>query len=668
MNPSLKIQVFSNGSDGAKVPVTDARVTLARRDLLGGSRFPHEDLLPTHSHESDGFYGIFSGKPEHEPAEGHWLLVVRKNGMSPVAQRLTLSTSGDVLIAKAGWAPETGLGAQAATVSIANAGKKVKGDVAQHTTVNVTLFPRLDIVGITGHDDGGTEFALMADGRRNLLYKRKKIDDGTIATLFHSNQRAVISTIKSARRDPRSWVVVDSFVEHPLDEDAGKDRPKETAAHELSIVNFYEQLDRLGRENPGTVVEAGIFSHSWTMGPIIWNTFDGTSSVTERFSEDTDGRQKDWLPAGQPSEAPTGTVTEGPTMQRFSKLQDAFRKPDGALRIWGCSHMQNVIREGTVALGKLKAKRPRDEFFIVSPLTTVLGENFFVGGEENATLDHIKRLIGKFISGTKYARALETHDFRAVLNYPGAASRLLKTPVFGAAPGMGSLFGRQDGEPTFYIDGEASPANVGPKDARGENVALFRWYHLEFGDTFQEDDLHYVDYQKLRSAQLPDPGWRTERWATFYDQEQPDRAVHLGGAVVLRLPSALEVYRRVPTATNPVKIFTRPRPFALNGVNGHLYVFSQHVLEVVERRAGATVVMIAPKTEQNLDSAVFVGTDGRTVWLTSPAGKNQFTVTTDPLPVVSSTFFRGSQWLKPRTPLPPITDGVIEAVTPRCFW
>ncbi|HEX7672112.1 MAG TPA: hypothetical protein VF395_21100, partial [Polyangiaceae bacterium] len=241
MTKSLKLQVFSNAPDGSKLPVTDARVVLGRRDLLGNSRWPHDDLVATHTHLADGFYGNFTGKPENEPKEGQWLLVVTKAGMSPVAQRLTLRTSGEVLVASPGWDKARGLGAQAATVSIVNAGPKVKGDAAKHTTVNAVLFPRTEIVGITGHDDhGNTEYAHMAEGRRNLLFKKKKLDPGVISTLFHANERAVITTVKSAAGDPRSWVEVDRFAEHPLADDAGKKRPDDTVEHELTIMHFYQ--------------------------------------------------------------------------------------------------------------------------------------------------------------------------------------------------------------------------------------------------------------------------------------------------------------------------------------------------------------------------------------------------------------------------------------------
>jgi hypothetical protein len=670
---SLKLQVFELGDDGAQQAVTDARVVLGKRELLQDSRFPHDDLLQTHRHLSDGFYGTFVGDPAAEPAEGEWLLVVTTpdKKKSPVVQRLTLKLSGEALLALPGWGKGAGaLSQQAATVSIVNAGTKVKGDAAKHTTVNVLLFPRQEIVALSGHDDhGNTEYALMAEGRRNLLSKRKILNPGAISRILHGNRRAVIVSVKSASPESNSWVELDVRVDHPLDAETEKERGRKTADRELTILFFYGQLQEIGKDFPGTVVEAGVFSHAWTMGPIIWNTSDLTNSVTERAPLDTDGRQKDWLPAGKSSVTMTGETTEGPIMRGFPDLAKAFA-PDASLRIWGCSHMLNVIRAGVVAVQQ-PASTPRDRFFLVSPLVMPSGRGYFGGGEENTTLDHLKRRVAQFFAGNKYARALESDDLRGSLNYPGAASRFLSgVKVFGAPPGMGSLYGRHGGERTFYIDDEARPKNAKDDDPRGENFALFRWYRREFEGFFKEDALHYVDYSELRKAPLPDPGFRTERYATFLDVEQRGSTQaevdQNQPALVLRLPSGLEVHRQVRRPVNPMTIFRRPRAFSFDGVEGHLYVIRQHSLLVVERRGPNTIVVVA--ADPTTDSAAFVGADGRTRWLTAPAGKEPFVLAAAPLPVTIPTYFAGTQWREPHQAGPPITDGVIEAVAPRCFW
>ena len=138
------------------------------------------------------------------------------------------------------------------------------------------------------------------------------------------------------------------------------------------------------------------------------------------------------------------------------------------------------------------------------------------------------------------------------------------------------------------------------------------------------------------------------------------------GAVVLRLPSGLEVHRRVDRSTNPMTVFSRPKAFNFGGVDGHLYVIRKHALVVVQRRGPNKIVNVAP--DATLDSAAFVGVDGRSLWLTAPSGTEPFTLVTSPLPVESPIFTGGNQWRAPVTPEPAILDGVLEAAALICFW
>ncbi len=66
--------------DDKLAPVTDAQVVVGRRDLVGDSDYPYDDLLATFQHASDGHYVNASGDPENEPGVGEWLIVVRKSG------------------------------------------------------------------------------------------------------------------------------------------------------------------------------------------------------------------------------------------------------------------------------------------------------------------------------------------------------------------------------------------------------------------------------------------------------------------------------------------------------------------------------------------------------------------------------------------------------------
>lgn len=673
MTGVLKIQVVTLGDDGNMAAVTDAEVVLGRRDLLQGSKWPHDDLLPTHQHTADGYYGVWVG-PGAEPTPGEWLLVVRNPAsssvlFSPVVQRLTLKDTAGVLQALPGWGRISDrLGAQAATVSISNAGGRNSAEAPDHTTINVRLFKRTEIFGITGHDEGGTSFAEFAKGRRNLLRKWDVVDDGVISILFDEKSHRILVSVKSARAAASSWVSV-----------AEDDMP---ADHVLSMTDFYNHLHVAGRDHPGTIIEAGVFGHSWLMGPIIMNTIDNTSSVTERADEDTDGRQKDWLPPGEPSQTPTGPVTDGPTMTYYSSIRDAFHPDRGALRIWGCNHMQNVVAQCQAANAERRRGSARDRFFFV-PLQTITGRNFYSGGEQNTTQDYVKRSVGMLIQSRYYAQAIEPCDFRGAVIYAGAAARYLRLPVYAGPPGLGSLLGNVEGQPTFFIH-SGKPERPGPSDTtRSDPPVVYRreashpgtesgpvlqWFRDEY-PSLALDDLRYANFTAMIGEPLPDPGFHTERFEMFYDEGQRDQLAGSMAAVVLRLPTGLEVHTPVEHATQPNTVYSRPIPDVLSGVQGHRYVIRGRTIAQVQHRGPATVVMMIGTPARDRDSAIFVGVDGRSIWLESPARANQFAVRTAPIEQGDATFYRRSAWTPPASASPvPITDGVIETATPRCYW
>jgi len=640
MSDSLKIQVVHEDDAGKRTAVTDARVTLVRKEELGASVWPFQDEPATHGHISGGFYGDFLGLPETAPSPGEWLLAVTKKGMSPVVQKVTFSLGRDVLQVEAGWGKDRNrLSAQAATISIANPGSAASAGAPDSSTINVLLLPATHLVGLTGIDDGGMDFSQFAAGRRNLLFKQGRLDAGTVSRIFDSKRKQVHITVKSAERKASSWLLVAV-------------RTK-TDGKPFSIVDFYAQLDTRGKEEPGSVLEAGIFSHSWLEGPVIVNTPDDTTSTTERAPNDTDARPKDWLVPGKKAETPTGPTSEGPTATQFPSIADAFRKPDGAFRIWGCSHMNNVVAECGVANAQRASKAPRDRFFRV-PLQTTRGDFFFTSGEERTTLAHVQRHIGRLVVGDYFTRVIQTDDLRGAVMYAGAAAQNLGIPVFAGPPGLGSLFGASGGEKTFYIDdGESAEG--------GENGPVFRWLQAEFGDLIELDALRFLNYTKLKNLTLEDPGWRSERWCTYFDPEQM--------ASVLRVASGLEVHRRSvvqanvggttvaqPRHVNATTHFPPPKIGKLDGVSGFEFAAKDSILVHLERRGPRTVVVLddAPGRQERL----FVGDDGKIHWLTGPSS----------IPSLSVTFLGRFRCGAPRIPLASITDGVVEAAQLKCHW
>jgi hypothetical protein len=254
MATQIKLRVVTAQS-GSLDAVTDAEVVVGRRDLVGDSQYPYDDLLPTFQHAGDGQYTNSTGDPDNEPGEGEWLIVVRKKGFSVVVQKLTLVEKQGVLRAKPGWA-EPGLPkGLAACVSIINFDQASGNQAAaRQSLLTINLIAAQRWVGVGCRDNhGGTRFTLFAQGRRDFLYDTNVLNAGCIATLFDCLQNVILTTVKGAGAAPNDWVVVDS-------------RPPK--GDTVTIVDFYGFMDEVGNSDPQTVVEAGVFGHAWHQGPV----------------------------------------------------------------------------------------------------------------------------------------------------------------------------------------------------------------------------------------------------------------------------------------------------------------------------------------------------------------------------------------------------------------
>lgn len=93
----------------------------------------------------------------------------------------------------------------------------------------------------------------------------------------------------------------------------------------ISMPYVLDYLRELGRSSThaGTVREVSIFSHAWTLGPILVNSYDDHSTAETRDEDDKDGRWFDFQPPNM-SEA------------ERQELQQAFHA-QGFCWIWGCS-------------------------------------------------------------------------------------------------------------------------------------------------------------------------------------------------------------------------------------------------------------------------------------------------------------------------------------------
>ncbi len=693
------MSVSTLAADGTRAAATDASAALIKRADVSGA-WPYQAQAATHEYDAATHgYTKFVGTAGNEAAEGEWLLIVSKAGMGPVTQRLTLKKAEwtenkvkhEALRAAPGWASngEKGDGARAATVEITNAGKGGKNTATpQFTEVKVVLVARTEFVGYACHNHlDGTDYAQFTRDRRDVLYLRgtdknaatytgAKLDMGSIATLFHADDRKKRTYLKSAAAAASSWILVYEEQKADLAADAGLLRPYDTAANEYGIMDVYSHLDGIGREHPGTCVEAGVFGHGWANGPLLWNTADAASSTTTRDPLDLDGRQKDWLQSGDVASVPDGVTLAGPTQEGLPNLPAAFVNTaafKGRFRLWGCSHMRRAISEMTTAWARFKlldqGTTTRSALFYV-PLRDIYVDNKLgqMQGWEYASLDHLKANIFGFIGSRAFFRIEEDGDGRRSVNYIGAAAQFLRSAgalVFGSPPGMGSLYkgvqgtGRK-GAITFYIrlDG-------------GENGAANRYLAREFGAYYRQDEdgLGFLNYSRMLetpAGEIPSPGWATGRSMAFYDADQ--------SCVVLRLPSTLEVHKAVlagredtphlDAGVHPGRAFRQP---VTHAPDGHLYVMPLAIPGEIQVRGHREVLILARDTG---DTALHVQNSGQITMLYRAASSDPWQTYAVPVPRVTVTFIDSVTWGTPRTLASPpeALNGVLQTVAPDYYW
>lgn len=98
----------------------------------------------------------------------------------------------------------------------------------------------------------------------------------------------------------------------------------------------------------------------------------------------------------------------------------------------------------------------------------------------------------------------------------------------------------------------------------------------------------------------------------------------------------------------------------------HLYVAPSARLDHLQLR-GSDRFLILHDDKSN-DVGVFVGTDGTSVLLGSPAGKNVFVKDTAEIWEYIMNFRCGESWDFSLNPPTKVTGSVLESVVPRWFW
>jgi hypothetical protein len=443
--------------DPAGNAVPDATVSIVPDPEHTGNVFPFVPPLPV-SHAWDGarYTGAVS------LAAGRWMLVVKGKDKAAIAQPLQLKEKKGVFTAS----PSPG---QLAAVTLAHS--KVTAGTAKRTIdFKVTLYPASEVVFVSGtnYHEGqvGTGFAGYARDRAVALFRTGVIDAGCRVTVLNCDAAAIETYFVGAKKA----ILAGS---HDLGGEAVKDGRYHplVVGKDVTIVTFYDYLSETGKYRPGTVKEAGIFSHSYENGPILWDTFEreGWPDKDERDPEDGDARRKDFLPVNA---------------KKWAHMPKAFAK-GSAFQLWGCSADQRKRRF---------MKKLRDE-------PKAAPEAWFTDSESE---DGIRRKTN--LTPSRLRRVIQD-DFEEG-SYCARAAKFLGVASYCAPPGVGSDL--------YTVKGLRVQ---GIEEAGFKTV--YKYLSETYGDaatpTRDKYNFGYVDYLRLQQAKAPAPPvFSTRDWTAVW--------------------------------------------------------------------------------------------------------------------------------------------------------
>ncbi len=457
--------VLVRDPDGAAVE--DAEVALQAETTIEafGFEYPYAEAPATHQHEGGGHYVSFT----LQVSAGPWLLIVRRKDSSPVVQPLLMQqNAAGELFAKP---PPSRL---AKSVSFVAETVEAEGQKVRKTAFTVTLFPQSEVVFLSGteYESHGTRFLAFALGRRDALFREKKIDAGTLVTVLSCDNRGTATFVKAHR----GFVDVRPLPAPPaglrpgrghvaLSDDTEKMGRALQAAGALSIVDLYRYLSRVGEQRPGSVKEVSIFSHAWEGGPILYDTDDidvERPRPDARSPYDFDGRSRDFLAANVQAD------------DGWPHMKEALAS-DGVFRAFGC----NAVREYRLAITAGEKVKPKGE-------TALFSYRLFM--PPFGRLE--RRLNRKFLCKYLFQRFADPER-----TYLAAAAKFFDKSTLGAPPGAGSEFALRNGIAFMRI----VPKSWGK---------LYPYYKEQFGPEFEptdgDFDQGYVDFHKIAGRSAPD--------------------------------------------------------------------------------------------------------------------------------------------------------------------
>lgn len=179
-----------------------------------------------------------------------------------------------------------------------------------------------------------TDYSVFARQWRDDLYygttdegpqPNRKIDraifEHTVVTTFNFATGYACEQIRGVK----GWHTMHEFMcgtEPPHTTNPDTDVNLRKSTDSISIVHIYAYIDKLGRDAPEALAQLHFFSHGFSRGPVLMNTYDDVGNgVADRDPGDKDPRYKDFLDAN--------------IKKHWPHLPQAF-SPAGLVKSWGC--------------------------------------------------------------------------------------------------------------------------------------------------------------------------------------------------------------------------------------------------------------------------------------------------------------------------------------------
>jgi hypothetical protein len=450
-------------------PVTDAKVAVVQNSALSGLEWPFASVKTTHKHATGGRY---REETPLVPEAGDWTLIVTAKGKAPVVQPFKVKLSGKSKVQEATSVPSP---RTARAVSFQAEGKKKTDKGARFASFTATLFPFVELVFVSGteYHDKGTQFRIFAENYGIALLRESKVTAGVIMTLFSADDRARLVLVPASGE---KWLQVGIKRFGSTEGTKPGKRRTPTAATDFSITDVYKYVSRVGASAPGRVLEVGFFTHSFPVGPIIYNTNDELRDPVKRDPDDFDGRIKDF----------NSTNTA-----QWPNLKKALAS-GGRWRVWGCS--ATTTHHDLAKAAHLQRRLGDDTHFTVSSRIKKDDGTLIKTLDDRTTRKRVRREMDDEFHSQSYLAAAATH---------------LDLPVLGAPPGIGSNFGSPSKPKAKQRALSLMFISVGDNS---DNYAFFSAeFAPEFAPTDGPYDKGYVDYNRLRKRVVaPVPAFSAE--------------------------------------------------------------------------------------------------------------------------------------------------------------